>query len=80
MYYTFRGGCPVTISGLAWGAQFNYEKYAPLYPDGYTYTSCNSVPPACENNGYMVVEVSPAQVKIQYKSYLGYVIDETVLT
>jgi hypothetical protein len=66
--------------GLAWGAQFDYKKYAPLYPDGYTSTSCNSIPPACENNGYMVVEVSPTQVKIQYKSYLGYVIDEMVLT
>jgi hypothetical protein len=71
--------------GLAWGAQFDYitrndENYSVLYPYGFISTSCNSVPPACENNGYMVVEVSPTQVKIQYKSYLGYVIDEMVLT
>jgi hypothetical protein len=71
--------------GLAWGAQFDYitrnnENFSVLYPEGFISTSCNSVPPACENNGYMVVEVSPTQVKIQYKSYLGSVIDETVLT
>jgi hypothetical protein len=72
--------------GCAWGGQSNYiiegtnENYSRLYPDGYTSTSCNSVPPACENNGYVVVEVTPTQVKIQYKSYLGYVVDETVLT
>ncbi|MGQ9611090.1 MAG: metallophosphoesterase, partial [bacterium] len=71
--------------GLAWGGQFDYifrqgTDFSILYPDGYTSTSCNSVPPACENNGYVVVEVTPTQVKIQYKSYLGYVIDETVLT
>jgi hypothetical protein len=72
--------------GCAWGGQSNYiiegtdADYSTLYPDGYTSTSCNSVPPACENNGYVVVEVSPTQVKIQYKSYLGYVVDETVLT
>lgn len=72
--------------GLAWGGQSDYiiggtgENYSRLYPDGYTSTSCNSVPPTCENNGYVVVEVTPTQVKIQYKSYLGYVVDETVLT
>ena len=72
--------------GLAWGGQSNYilEKtggdYSTLYPDGFTSTSCNSVPPACENNGYVVVEVFPTEVRIQYKSYLGYVVDETVLT
>jgi hypothetical protein len=60
--------CPVTISGLAWGGQFDYiirdgQNYSTFYPDGYTSTSCNSVPPACENNRYMVVEVSPAQEK-----------------
>jgi hypothetical protein len=71
--------------GLAWGGQSNYisEEGIPIsefYPDGYTSTSCNSHPPACENNGYMVVEVSSTQVKIQYKSYLGGVIDEMVLT
>jgi hypothetical protein len=66
--------------GCAWGAQFDYKNYETLYPDGYISTSCNSIPPACENNGYVVVEVSPTQVKIQYKSYLGYVVDETVLT
>jgi hypothetical protein len=72
--------------GLAWGGQSDYtleetgQDYLAIYPDGFTSTSCNSVPPACENNGYMVVEVSSTQVKIQYKSYLGGVIDETVLT
>ncbi|MGB9715800.1 MAG: metallophosphoesterase family protein, partial [Thermodesulfovibrionales bacterium] len=66
--------------GCAWGAQFDYKNYETLYPDGYTSTSCNSNPPACENNGYVVVEVTPTQVKIQYKSYLGYVVDEMVIT
>jgi hypothetical protein len=66
--------------GLAWGIQFDYAKFATLYPDGYISTSCNSNPPACENNGYVIVEVSSTQVKIQYKSYLGNVVDETVLT
>jgi len=68
--------------GCAWGLQFDYiaKNYAALYPDGYTSTSCNSDPSACENNGYVVVEVSSTQVKIQYKSYLGGVIDEMVLT
>jgi hypothetical protein len=72
--------------GCAWGGQFDYfmegsgTPVGTVYPDGYTSTSCNSVPPACENNGYVVVEVTPTQVKIQYKSYLGYVVDETVLT
>ncbi|MGB9716782.1 MAG: hypothetical protein ACPL1G_10340, partial [Thermodesulfovibrionales bacterium] len=71
--------------GCAWGLQFDYitragENYSILYPDGFISTSCNSTPPACENNGYVVVEVTPTQVKIQYKSYLGYVVDEMVLT
>jgi|GEM_PF-4852864 len=70
--------------GLSWGGQSDYitggRDYSSLYPDGYTSTSCNSNPPACENNGYIIVEVSPTQVKIQYKSYLGYVVDEIVLT
>ena len=66
--------------GCAWCGQFYYKNYETFYPDGYTSTSCNSIPPACENNGYVVVEVTPTQVKIQYKSYLGYVVDETVLT
>jgi hypothetical protein len=72
--------------GLAWGGQSNYtlektgEDYSGIYPDGFISTSCNSDPPACENNGYVVVEVSSTEVRIQYKSYLGYVIDETVLT
>lgn len=66
--------------GCAWGGQFNYAKYTKLYPAGYISTSCNSHPPACDNNGYVIVEVSQTQLKIQYKSYLGNVVDETVLT
>jgi hypothetical protein len=72
--------------GCAWGIQFNYifnkagDTYNMLYPDGYTSTSCNSIPPACENNGYVVVEVSSTEVRIKYKSYLGYVVNEIVLT
>ena len=54
---------------------------SPLYlPSTSPPIQSYSIPPACENNGYVIVEVSPTQVKIQYKSYLGDVVDETVLT
>ena len=68
--------------GCAWGTQLDYAKYkyTTLYPDGFISTSCNSTPPACENNGYVIVEVSSTQLKIQYKSYLGNVVDEMILT
>jgi hypothetical protein len=71
--------------GLAWGLQFNYilepgMDYSVIYPDGYISTSCKSKPPACENNGYVIVEVSSTEVRIKYKSYLGYVVDEIILT
>jgi len=72
--------------GLAWGPQPDYivskagGNYATFYPEGYISTSCNSVPPACENNGYVMVEVSSTEVKITYKSYLGNVIDEMIVT
>jgi hypothetical protein len=66
--------------GCTWGIQFNYKKYSIFYPYGYISTSCNSIPPACENNGYVIVEVSSTEVRIKYKSYLGYIVDETVLT
>lgn len=56
-------------------------KWAPsLYPNGYLPLRCNESPPACENNGYVVVEVTATQVTIQYKSHLGHVVDTTVLT
>jgi hypothetical protein len=66
--------------GLAWGGQFTYAKYTTFYPDGYISTSCNSKPPACENNGYVIVEVSSTEVRIKYKTYMGYLLDEMVLT
>jgi hypothetical protein len=72
--------------GCAWGCPSDYtvkgsgESYQQLYPDGFTSTSCLSTPPACENNGYVIVEVSSTQFKIQYKSYLGNVVDEMILT
>lgn len=68
--------------GCAWGGQFTYTAvdHSALYPDGFTSTSCNSDPPACENNGYVIVEVSPNEVRIEYKSYLGFVVDEMVVT
>jgi hypothetical protein len=68
--------------GLAWGAQLAhaYERADTLYPNGFIATSCNAEPPACENNGYMVVDVTPTQVTIRYKTYQGAVLLTTVLT
>jgi hypothetical protein len=68
--------------GLAWGAQLAhaYDRAATLYPNGFIPTSCHAEPPACENNGYCIVEVTPTQVTITYKTYLGAVLLTTVLT
>jgi hypothetical protein len=74
-------------SGLAWGSQSDYitkgahdKPYSEFYPEGFTSTSCHSIPPGCENNGYVIVEVSPTQVTIWYKNYHGQTIKTTTLT
>jgi hypothetical protein len=50
-----------------------------LFANGFIPTSCHADPPACENNGYIIVEVTPTQITIQYKDYLGNVIHTRAL-
>jgi predicted phosphodiesterase len=70
-------------AGCAWGSQQHYDPnrsdWPVLYPEGFTPTSCRSTPPTCEQNGYVVVEVDPAQVRIIYKGFRGDVVDEMTL-
>jgi len=73
-------------AGLPWGPQCDYRtkgkgtSFDEFYPNGFMSTSCKSDPPACDNNGYCVVEITPQVLTIWYKNYRGETLKETILT